>query len=156
MAGNEDEAKAGKPAFDPNKLLADIEALLMKKSVKVEDGFSPGRVSTKWYWAIIAPVLVLVAVAAFTWWSQRANRELAKLRHEKVKAKIIKEQTELFVELNKNDIKVAEAQKLIDASNNKLRIIEADIAAEEKKYEANLDALHRIHTWDGTYRRKGG
>lgn len=157
MADPKKETKAEQPAFDPNKLLRQLEAIVKSKSKSVDRAHgNPARVSKSWYWAIILPVIVLAGIALVAWLSQRSNRELAKLRHEKNKTKILKEQTELFLELNKSHDQVAEAQKQIDASRDRLRVIEADITAEEKRHETDMHALHRIRTWDGSYRRMGG
>jgi len=157
MAADKKETKAEQPAFDPNKLLRQLEALVKSKSKSVDVAHgNPERKGKSWYWAIIIPVIVLAGLALFTWLAMRGNRELAKLRHEKNKTKILKEQTELFLEINKNDDQVAAAEKQLEASKDRLRIIEADIAAEEKRHETDMHALHRIRTWDGSYRRLGG
>jgi uncharacterized protein HemX len=156
MAENEKETKVEKPAFDPNKLLRQLEALVKSKSTELEGSHTPRRVSKSWVWAIILPVIVLAGIALFAWLSQRSNRELAKLRHEKNKEAILLAQSIAAQKVAKNDAKVAEAQKEIDASKERLRVIYADQAAEEKRYEADLHALHRIRTWDGSYRRMGG
>lgn len=156
MADPRKETKAEQPAFDPDKLLRQLEDLIQRKSVKIEDGGSPARVTKRWYWAVILPVLILAAVALFAWLSQRSNRELAKLRHEKNKTKILKDQAVVQAKIATNDEFIAEQKKIFNASQERLRIIDADIAAEEKRHETDMHALHRIRTWDGTYRRMGG
>jgi len=140
----QDSKEASQPPFDPGSLLGQLKELVKEKT---KDGDGKAKTGTSWLWSLILPILVLVGIGIFAWYSQRHNRELAKLRHEKNKAKIIKEQTELFVEINKNDVKVAEAQKQIDASRERLRIVEADIKAEESRYEANMRAIDSISSW---------
>jgi uncharacterized protein HemX len=156
MSVDEKETKAEQPAFDPNKLLRQLESLIQKKSVKLEDSHTPRRVSKSWYWAIILPVIVLAGIALVAWLSQRSNRELAKLRHEKNKTKILKDQAVVQAKIATNDEFIAEQKKIFNASQKRLRIIESDIAAEEKRHETDMHALHRIRTWDGSYRRMGG
>ena len=148
--------KAEQPAFDPSQLLTKIESLLKANSRSTDQAHrGEGRVGKSWVWSLVLPILVLAAMAVVAWLSQRGSRELAKLRHEKFAANLEKEHAELFVKLDKNDALVEEAQKKIDASKDRLRIINADIAAEDKRHEANMHALHRIRTWDGSYRRIG-
>ena len=156
MAADKKETKAEQPAFDPNKLLRQLENLIQKKSVKLEKSHTPARISKTWYWALILPVIVLAAVALFAWLSQRSNRELAKLRHEKNKTKILKDKAVAEAKIATNDEFIAKQKKIYEASQERLKVIDADIAAEEKRHETDMHALHRIRTWDGSYRRMGG
>lgn len=141
------ETKVEKPAFDPSKLLAAVEGLIKKKSTDVSSHGHPGRVGKSWVWSIILPVIVLAGMALFAWYKMRGNRELAKLRHEKNKEAILLAQSQAAKKVAENDAKIAEAQKKIDASKERLRVIYADQAAEEKRYEADLRAIDRISSW---------
>lgn len=150
-----EEKGAEKPPFDPNKLLVQIEALLMKKSVAITDSGSPGRLSKSWIWAIILPLVALAGVAAFSWFVFRRNRELAKLRHEKFKRATLTEKAELDSYVAKGEAQVAKAQAKIEVEEEKLRVIEATIRTEEKRYEADRAAILRIRGWNGSYVRHG-
>ena len=133
------------PAFDPTKLLGQLESLVKSKSKPVDGGSK--RKGKSWIWTIIIPVIVLAGMALFTWIASRGNRELAKLRHEKNKEAILLAQAITDKKVAENDAKIAEAQKKIDASKERLRVIYADQAAEEKRYEADLRAIDSIRSW---------
>lgn len=139
---------AAAPKADPSQLLAKLESLI--KSNSVSKDVAHGGTAQKgksWIWSMIIPLLVLAGVAAFTWFASSKNRELAKLRHEKFKAKVREDHLEIFTEINKNDAKIDEAEKELSASRETLRVIEADIRAEEKRYEADLVAIDSIRSW---------
>ena len=146
MTEDEKETKGVEtPPFDPNKFLLQLQAIVSKRTEK-----NPASMSKKatgiWSYLIIAAV-VLVAIVIGSWLLQRKSKELAKLRHEKNKAAIRNEQLEFHAELDDNNNAIAEAQKEIDASENSLRIIEADIKAEESRYEADMRAIDSIRSW---------
>jgi len=138
--------KAEQPAPDPAKLLKEIKDFLVKKSEPSTN--SGGRRSKSWLWAIIIPLIVIAGIAVYSWTAFRRNRELAKLRHEKFKLDFRKEQVELFVEFNKNSSKIEEAGRELALSRDRVRSIDADISALEKKHEADLAAIDSIRSWD--------
>jgi hypothetical protein len=146
-----------KPPLDPSKLLTQIEALLRKNS-KSTDPHHGGtsRISKSWIWAIILPLIALAGIAAFSWFVFRRNRELAKLRHEKFKRETLAKKAEVDSYVAKGNEEVAKAQAKIDLAEKQLKLIEADVRAEEKRYEADLAAIDRIRGWDGSYVRHGG
>ena len=138
-----------KPAFDPNKLLDQLQSLVKSKS-KIVDPAHGGtkRVGTSWIWKLLLPLVVLAGIAAFAWFASKKNRELAKLRHEKNKAKILSEQSVVQAKIATNDEFIAEQKKIYDAAQERIKIIDADIAAGEKQYEADLRAIDSIRSWD--------
>ena len=89
----------------------------------------------------------MVGVAIWSFVSWYRGRELAKLRHEKNKTKILQEKAELDKKLTKNKITYIEAGKRIAEAEERLRIIDADIRAEEARYEADLRAIDSIRSW---------
>lgn len=138
------------PPFDPDKLLRQLEELIKSKSTPAGHG---DRVGSSWIWSIIIPIIVLIGIAVFAWISRKNGRELAKLRHEKVKAKVLADNAKVSAELEQNAEHIARAQKNSDMRDEKLRRIEADIRAEEARHEADRRAIDRMRTWDGSYRR---
>lgn len=148
------EESKGQPPFDPNKLFVKFEALIKKNSSEVGDG-RPGRTGNSWIWSMVLPLVVLAATAAFAWFSRRGNRELAKLRHEKHKNAWLLQAGNTAKRLAESNELIQTSQEQIDEAEANLRIIHADIRAEEKRYEADRNAIHRIQSWDGSYIRKG-
>lgn len=129
-----------KPPFDPYKLLDQLKGIVEKKAPTKGGGRS-------WVSALIVITVVLVGVAVWSWISFRRGRELAKLRHEKNKAKLLKEDAVLQAQIAKNDEYIAEQEKIFNTADDRLKIIEADIRAEEKRYEADMRAIDSIRSW---------
>lgn len=133
--------EVSKPPFDPYKLLNQLKEVVDKNKQPTKGG------GKSWLGTLVIIAVVLVGVAVWAWISFSRGRELAKLRHEKNKAKILKEQTELFVKLNENDERVAEAQKSLDKIAIKLKAVDASIKAEEERYAADMRAIDSIRSW---------
>ena len=159
MPTKEESKGVEQPPLDPQKLLLQLEALIRDKSTPTGEqacaNTSAPRVSKSWIWAIIIPIVVLIGITAYAWFAFRRGRELAKLRHEKVKTNILTAQAEITKEVADGNLKIAEGEKKLDAAREKLRVIEADIRAEEARYEADRRAIDRMRGWDGSYVRKG-
>ena len=158
MPEEKESAGVEQPPPDPSELLRKLEALIREKSEPLPQrpalDCQPPRVSKSWIWAIIIPIIVLAGIAVFAWIARRHGRELAKLRHEKNKAKILAEKEAQDLALSQHQYSREQAQKKVDAANEKLRVVEADLRAEEARYEAELDAINRMRGWDGTSVRK--
>jgi hypothetical protein len=139
---------ADAPKPDPSKLLGQLKSLIESKSVSTDRAHN-GQVQKgkSWIWSLIIPMLVLAGLAAFAWFAAKKNRELAKLRHEKNKAKILKEQAVVQAKIATNDTFIAEQKKIFNASQERIRIISADIDAEEKRYEADMRSIDSIRSW---------
>jgi uncharacterized protein HemX len=133
--------EAEKPLFDPHKLLGQLEGIMRDNKNPTKGG------GKSWVGTLVILAVVLVGVAIWSWISWRRGRELAKLRHEKTKAKVAKEKAELEKKLSKNMVTVIEAGKRIEEAEEKLKIIEADMRAEEARYEADLRAIDNIRSW---------
>jgi len=129
-----------KPPFDPHRLLDQLKGIVNDNKKKSGGGKS-------WVGVVVIIAVVLIGTAVWSWISWRRNKELAKLRHEKNKAKIFKEKAELDKKLSKNLVVVLEAAKRIDKAENEIRVLEADMRAEEKRYEADLRAIDSIRSW---------
>lgn len=134
------ESQGAKPPFDPHKLLDQLKGIVSENKKKTGGGKS-------WVGTLIIIAAVLAGIALWSWISWRRNKELAKLRHEKNKAKILKEKAELEKKLTKNKITFIEAGKRIEEADRKLRNVDADIRAEEMRYEADLRAIDNIRSW---------
>lgn len=134
-----------KPAFDPLKLLVQLQGIVSKqKTASTKDGKSSGK---SWVGTLIIIITVLVGVAVWSWISWSRGRELAKLRHEKNKKKILIEYATLMGVISENAVTVSLQQKIFDKADRKLKIIEADIRAEEKRYEADMRAIDNMRSW---------
>lgn len=131
---------ADQPPFDPTALLGKLEGIVGKHK-------SPEGGGKSWLSTLIIIAVVLVGVAVWSWISFRNNRELAKLRHEKEKARILAEKTELDAKVAKNDEVIAEAKRRQAAVEETIRHIDADIRTEQERYEADLRAIDRIRSW---------
>ena len=139
---------AATPKADPSQLLAKLEALIKSNSVSKDVAHAGKEQKGKsWIWSLIIPLLVLAGIAAFAWFASSKNRELAKLRHEKFKRKIAAEKAEFDAEIEQKASLIAVADKKVAIEKKKLELIEADIRAEEKRYEADLAAINSIRSW---------
>jgi uncharacterized protein HemX len=137
-----------KPSLSPDSLLSTLKSLTSKGESKEKGGGG----STIWKW--LGPLLVLLAIATYSYLAFKKSRELAKLRHEKFKREEREKELELFKKLDENNKKVAEAEAELTILDEELRRIEQDIAAEEERHEANLRAIHSIRGWDDSYPRE--
>lgn len=141
MTTTEESKETSKPSFDPYKLLDQIKQVVNDNKNQASGG------GKSWVGTLIIIAVVLVGVAIWSFVSWYRGRELAKLRHEKNKTKILQEKAELDKKLTKNKITYIEAGKRIAEAEERLRIIDADIRAEEARYEADLRAIDSIRSW---------
>jgi len=140
LAGTSDK-KAEKPPFDPSELLGQLKKI-------VSDNKEPTKGGGKsWVWTLAIVAVVLVGIAVWAWISFRHGRELAKLRHEKNKAKILADQAVVDGKVAEGNEAILKAKKVIEKAEDSLRVIESDIRAEEKRYEADLRAIRSIRSW---------
>lgn len=139
-----DTSVAEKPPFDPTAILSKLEGLIKSNQKPAEQG-GGGK---SWISTLIIIVVALAGVAIWSWISLRKNRELAALRHEKEKARIEADQAEMHAELAEHDQVLKERQRELEAARENIRIIEADLAASEARYEADRRAIDRIRSWD--------
>jgi uncharacterized protein HemX len=130
-----------KPPFDPAPLLDQLKRIVgnTKKSTK-----SGGKA---WVGILVSIVVALVGVAVSAWFAWRRNKELAKLRHEGNKRKILLAQEIAANLVAKNDAEIAKAQARVEAAKEKLKANMADIRAEEARHEADLRAIDSIRSW---------
>jgi hypothetical protein len=159
MSDIKESSGVEQPPLDPDELLRRLEALIRDKSEPIGEkaglDISAPRVSKSWIWAIIIPIIVLIGITAYSWFAFRRGRELARLRHEKVKANLLTAQAEIDRKVDEGNLTIAEAEKKIAAARERLRVIEANIKVEEARYEADHRAIDRMRGWDGSYVRKG-
>jgi len=137
-----------KPPFDPHKLLDQLKGI-------VENNKSTTGGGKSWLGTLVIVAVVLVAAAIWYWLAARRGRELAKLRHEKNKAKIIKEGAVAKAAVAENDGLVEKWTKVFDSAEKYQVQVEASIEAEEKRYEADMRAINSIRSWrDAGIRRR--
>lgn len=129
---------AGAPPVDPNDLLTKLQRIVDSKTKKG---------GPSWVQSLILVAVVLAGAAVWSWISWRSNRELARLRHERAKAKLAAAQAATAREVEATNTKVDALKKKVSAAEEQLRLVDADIRAVEDKYEANLRAVGRIRTW---------
>ena len=134
-------SKGDNVAFDPHKLLAELKGI-------VQDNKKPGKGGGKsWLGTLAIIVAILAGVAVWSWISWRRGRELAKLRHEKNKTKILAEKAAFDAEIHMAGKEQIRLGALLDTAKNRMRTIEADIRAEEARYEADMRAIDSIRSW---------
>lgn len=136
------------PSFDPTKLLSSLKQVIDNNTEPAKtSGEQPAKQSKSWVSTLIILVVVLAGIAAWAWISWRRGRELAKLRHEQNKAKILKEKAIVDAAIAENDKAIDEYYKKIEKFLEDVRIIEADITAEEARHEADVRAIDSIRSW---------
>lgn len=124
---------------DPDELLARLEKA-------VNDQAKKGS-TTKWWIAAGVSLVVVVAGVAWYWVRLRDGRELARLRHEKEKQRILADRAAVEAKVARSREEVARLDKEIAAAHDHLRRIEADIRLKESHYEASRQAIDRIRSW---------
>lgn len=130
------------PQFDPAAALQKLSSIVTDNKGKASGG--GGSV---WRYAIVI-IAVVAGIAVWSWVSWRKNRELANLRHEKNKAKILSDKAKVMQAVAEADEQIRDAQTQIDAAAEAIRIAEADIRAEEARYEADMRAIDSIRNWN--------
>ncbi|MBW2691045.1 MAG: hypothetical protein JRE57_00245 [Deltaproteobacteria bacterium] len=138
--GDKDPNGVKKPSFDPSDLLSKLKGI-------VSNNTSPGGVGKSWLSTIVIIAVVLAGFAAWSWFNRRHVRELARLRHEKNKARILAANAKTIQMLADGDEKIAAADRAFAAAREALRVIAADERAEEGRYEADLRAIDSIGSW---------
>lgn len=150
-----DNKSNGELPFDANEFLRRLEKITQSKSIETGTSDPLGRVGKSALWSILIPIIIIVGIAVVAWLSRGSQRELARLRHAKFKEEVRRDRSKTLAKHSTNMATIHGMKKAFSRSEDKLRLIEADIAAEEKRHEANIDSLHRTRTWDGSYQRIG-
>jgi len=138
--GDKESNDVKKPSFDPSDLLNQLKGI-------AADNKKPGGGGKSWVSTLVLIAVGIAALAAWSWFSWRRGRELAKLRHEKNKAKILAAKAETDRMLAKDSEEHAVAERTLEKAEERLRIIDADIRAEEGRHEADLRAINSIDSW---------
>jgi len=113
----------------------------------VSSNKSPAGGGKSWMSTIVIIAVALVGMAVWAWISQRRNRELAKLRHEKFVTEVKAAQAIVDTKLKADADKIERSKAVVAASEEKVRHLEADIKAEEARYAADLRAIDSIRSW---------
>lgn len=141
MAPQKDESKgAEKPPFDPSKLLGKLQDLAKGQTKESGGGKS-------WIATLVLLAVALIGVGIWAWKRRKHAKELARLRHQENKAKILEEKAELARQLAKDSSELDRADREIRAAADRVSVLEAEIRAEEARYDANLRAIDRIRSW---------
>ena len=138
MSSGIKKSKGAITPFDPSNLIGQLRDLVGKESSK-------GKKS--WVSTLLIVAAALAASGVWYWVSWRRSRELAKLRHEKMKRGILLDKSRTDRAVASNDGKAKALDKVIAARTRRFKIILADIRAEESRYEADLRAINRIRSW---------
>jgi len=141
LSDEEKNTEVKKPPFDPAQLLGQLKDIVGGNKEPTKGG------GKSWVSTLVIIAVVLVGVAVWSWISWKNGRELAKLRHEKNKAKILAEKAEVDLLVEKGNEAIAAKIKIVDAAEEKLRVVEADILAVEAHYEADMRAIDSIRSW---------
>lgn len=145
---DQDTTGVAKPPLDPAEILSRLEAIIKRNQHPATATSPAGGGGKSWLGTLIILAVVLAGVAIWAWVSMRRNRELAMLRHEKEKARIEADQAVMHSQIAKDNLVLVERQKETVAAQEALRVIAADLQAEEARYEADRRAIDRIRSWD--------
>jgi len=129
-----------RPEVDPSAVLGKLKSI-------ITDSKDPQGGGKSWVGTVMLIVVALAGMAVWAWVSRRRSNELAALRHEKFLSELKAEQAEVDSRLSENDVKVEASLSLIREAEEKIRLLEADIRAEESRYEADLRAINSIRSW---------
>jgi hypothetical protein len=134
-------AESAPTPFDPATLLGKLKDVVAEK----KDAATGGGKS--WVGTIILVAVTLIGAAVWAWISWRRNQELAKLRHEKFVTEVKAAQAVVDLKLREDADKIERSKAIELAAAEKVRLIEADIRAEEGRYAADLRAIDSIRSW---------
>jgi hypothetical protein len=141
VAAETTEPKAATPAFDPIAALGKLRDIVSNNKNPATGG------GKSWIGTIILIAVALIGVAVWSWISWRRNQELAKLRHEKFVTEVKAAQDVVDMKLRADADKIERSKAITAAAEEKVRLLEADIKAEEARYAADLRAIDSIRSW---------
>lgn len=101
-----------------------------------------------WISAIGVIALVLVGIAVAVWVTQKNRRELAKLRHQRVKANIESANALAEERVAKNEIEAAAAKKRVRLAETKIESINKQIAEANARHDENQSLVRRMRWSD--------
>jgi uncharacterized protein HemX len=125
---------------DPNVLLKAMQNV-------VDNNKSPDGGGKSWVSTLIILGVVVVAAAVWAWVSWSQGRELAGLRHEKEKARILNDQAIVDAAVQSGDKKVVDLQKGFDAAAADIEQLTVAIRNVEAQRAADQQAIDRITSW---------
>jgi len=128
-------------SFDPASILGKLKDVVTEKKEAETGG------GKSWVSALILIATALIGMAVWAWISWRRNQELAKLRHEKFVTELKASQDVIDQKVAEGTAKIEESKKAVKAAVEKIRVIDADIRAEEARYAADLRAIDSIRSW---------
>lgn len=101
-----------------------------------------------WYWWLFAVIVFLLGLVVVWWVLNRNNRELARLRHAKEKARIEREQADAYRRAWEHTSRKAEALLRVELTQAAIDGIEHDIQKVEKQHEIDRDSAMRLRWSD--------
>jgi len=135
------------PPPDPHVLLTKIERAIMGNTEEVSRGNVTTREATSTPRLLLVGFVALIATAVFAWISWRRTREIAALRHEKNKKKVEEANLRVMEHVEDLDSRRDVLRREVIGLKEKQRTLEKDIDAEQRRYEADRDAIERITSW---------
>ena len=134
-------SRATAEVFDPDPWLDRIDRAIAKKDPTPTSGGRP------WLATVIVVGLVILGVGIWGLLSWRQKKELARLRHEKNKTKILAEKAQVDAELSQAKEQIEEAGEELKQLEERIQYIDAEILAGEARYAANLRTIDSIQSW---------
>lgn len=108
----------------------------------------------KWYWWLLAIFLFLIGMVVVGWMLNRNARELAKLRHEKEKARILRDQEDARLAAEVHHEAKEDALRRVTQAQATLDAVEAHIEKVKEQHAIDNNAAMRLR-WSDLPRAEG-
>lgn len=125
---------------DPSDILAKLEQLIKDRQPKEGE-------SRSWVTYLIMGLLAIAGMAVFTYLRRKNLRELARLRHEHNKRKILANKAKVDSDVTRLRSAIEQMERKRKRFVEEMRIISADYEHERALHEANQQAIDRIRSW---------
>ena len=130
---------------DPSQALANLLKVVERN--RAIDNESGNAKSNGWVSAIIIFFVVLIATFVFAYVSNRNSKELAKLRHDKNKRKILAENKEALAATTQNDFIITRCETEITELQREMDGIDMRLDKVEHARKTNHKAIELITSW---------
>ena len=127
----------------------------MTKLAKLLDGMRGKNGSIKWYWWLVAGLVLLVALFVANSILKRDRDELAKLRHEKRKAEILEANARAEAQKAEHVRTAENAVERADKAAKRIEGINANIERIEERQAGDRAVADRL-TWNQLPRAEDG
>lgn len=122
----------------------DSSKLLKKLSSSIEE---KKESKNSWVASIVIFLISVFAIFIFAWASGRNAKELAKLKHEKNKRKVEKENLAITMHRELNEEKILNLAIKIDRNKTEIKEIDDEIEKVAKAHQENLKNINSITGW---------